>query len=182
MISYDDLFYGNLSSGQLDGYCAVTLELGKEKRTNIKPLISTILTFGRTKIFRVMGDFKHTPGEDLFTLLSILRENNYLTVAVLDGQKKEEWMEQITYRIINITEEPWLAYAAQELHYQPMKKEDLELPILQDIHLKSFCYLDVNRDLIPAVVFDFIKLFPQWRIFSLPSKNYRMTIPIKEED
>jgi len=53
MIHYDEIYYGNLNGGRLDGYCGVTLELGTNREASVSSILSTILSFGRTKIFRI---------------------------------------------------------------------------------------------------------------------------------
>jgi hypothetical protein len=182
MIHYDDLFYGNLSGGRLDGYCAITLELGTEKSTSARALLSTILSFGRTRIFRIIGKHKASTHDELYTLLSTLKENNYITFAVLDGQVKEEWMDELTFRVVTVSEAPWLMFAAAEVHFQPIAKENLQAPSLAEVHQQATWYLDVNRDLSASEIFEFLKKNPLWRIFSPPSKTYRMALPMKEED
>jgi hypothetical protein len=181
MIHLDELYYGNISGGTFDGYCAVTLELGRAREASASALLSTILSFGRMKIFRVVGDSKKTPTEDLFTLLSSLKENGYVTIAVLDGKTKEPWMDQVSYRVANITEAPWLLFQVNELHFQPIAKEDLQPPCVTEIHTKAICYLDVNRELTATTVFEFLKKYPLWRLYSPASKAYRMALTLKEE-
>jgi hypothetical protein len=182
MILYDELYYGNISGGTLDGYCAVTLELGTSREARVSTLLSTILSFNRAKIFRLVGDHKKSSSEDLFTLLSTLQENNYITLAVLDGQNKEEWMDKVTLRVVQISEAPWLMFQAAEIHFQPMLKENLEPPQLTEIHGRAVCYLDVNRELTASEVFDFLKRYPAWRLHSPPSKIFRMSLTVKEEE
>lgn len=182
MIHYDEIYYGNLSGGRLDGYCAITLELGSSHEASASAILSTVIGFSRTKIFRVLGDFKHANKDDLYTILSTLKENGYITIAVLDGKTKEDWMDQITLRILAINEGPWLLFSASEIHFQPLLKENLQPPTLAEIHSQALCYLDINRDLTATEVFDFLKRFPLWRIYSPPSKTYRMSITMKEEE
>lgn len=182
MIHFDDLYYGNISGGQLDGYCGVTLELGTIREARASTLLSTVLDFGRTKIFRVLGDHKKSSSEDLFVLLSTLQENGYITIAVLNGKTKEPWMDHATLRVLYINEGPWLMFQASEIHFHPMLKENLEPPQLTEVHAKAVCYLDINRDLTASEVFDFLKRYPLWRLYSPPSKTFRMAIKPKEEE
>lgn len=182
MIHYDDLFYGNLSGGRLDGYCAITLELGSERSCSASSALSTILSFGRTRIFRIIGNSKASTKDELYTLLSTLKENNYITFAVLDGKTKEEWMDELTFRVVELSEAPWLLFAAAEVHFKPLVKENLQPPSLAEVHQQATWYLDVNRDLSASEIFDFLKKNPLWRIFSPPSKTYRMALPMKEEE
>lgn len=182
MIHFDEIFYGNLSGGLLDGYCAITLELGTSREASASSLIQTILGFGRSKIFRMLGDFKKSSREDLFTLFSTLQENGYITACVLDGKIKEDWMDRIGYKIVHITEGPWLLFKVEEIHFQPVLKENIQPPNLSEIHSQARCYLDVNRDLTAFEVFDFLKKYPMWRLFSPPSKTYRMALTLKEDE
>ncbi len=182
MIHYDDLFYGNISGGRLDGYCAITLDLGAERSCNASTILETVLAFGRTRIFRLIGNHKASSKEDLYTLLSTLKENNYITFAVLDGKTKEEWMDELTFRVVTLTEAPWLLFAASEIHFQPIARENLQPPALTEVHSQATWYLDVNRDLNATEIFDFLKRNPLWRVFSPPSKIYRLAIPMKEEE
>lgn len=182
MIRYDEIYHGNLSGGTLDGYCAITLELGTEKEANPSSLIASVLGFGRTKIFRVLGDTKHSSKEDLYSLLSTLKENGYITMVSLDGKTKEDWMDQATFRVVTISEAPWLMFAASEIHFQPMLKENLEPPQLSEIHARATCYLDVNRDLPSSEIFSFLKKYPLWRIHVPPSKTFRMPLTVKDDE
>lgn len=182
MLRYEDLYFGNMGGGPLDGYCAVILELGGSREASTSALLSSILNFGRTKVFRLVGDLKKANKEDLYTLLEGLRENNFITMAVLDGKTLEPWMEKVALKIVNISEEGWMQFAVSEIHFQPMKKENIEPPQLRDIHAQAHCYFDVSRD-IPAIeVFAFLARYPLWRIYTPPSKIYRMPIAVKEED
>lgn len=182
MIHYDEIFYGNLSGGRLDGYCGITLELGTEREASAEALLATVLAFGRTKIFRVQGDFKHQNKEDLYAVLSTLKENGFITVGVLDGKTKEDWMDELVIRVVNLTNAPWLSFAAQEIHFQPKIGKDLVPPALGELHAQAMCYLDISRDLTATDVFDFLKKYPLWRLYSPPSKTYRMPITMKEEE
>jgi hypothetical protein len=180
MIHFDDLYFSNIGGGRLDGFCAVTLEVGAEKSEWPEVLLSSILGFGRTKLFRIYGDYKFAPVEDLYTLLACLKDNGYVTVGILDGQNRQPWMDLLSLKIVNITEQPWLGFAASEIHYQPMRHDNIETPQLQEIHTQSSLYIDASRDLTPTEIFSFLKKNPGFRIYSPPSKVYRMTVPIKE--
>jgi hypothetical protein len=70
--------------------------------------------------------------------------------------------------------------AGSEIHYKPLVTEEIEVPQLREIHAGAMCYLDIRRDMHPTVVFDFLKKFPLWRLFSPASKSYRMAIPLLE--
>lgn len=182
MIKLEDVYYGNLSGGQLDGYCAITIEFGDKRAVSLSLLVSTILKFARTKIVRVVGDLKYTPAEELASLLSILKENGYITIAVLDGATRQEWMNYVSFKVVRVTELPWLMFACNEIHFQPLNTDIIQPPFLADIHTKAACYLDVTSKMTATSIFDFLTKYPLWRIYSPPTKTYRMPIIIKDEE
>lgn len=181
MIHIDELTYGNIGGGLFDGKLAVLLELGDTRAVDVRRLSSTILRFGRTKIVRLSGNARESTSDDLSTLVRVLRENLYIVIGVVDGSSNPPWTGDLSYKAVNITEGEWLMGAANEIHYRPIVKVNIPSPALTDIHSRSTLYIDVDRDITATEMFDFICRNPLWRVYSPPSKAYRMTIKIEEE-
>jgi hypothetical protein len=182
MISYDDVYYSNIPGGFFDGALAIFLELGDQNHCSLEELTNSILKFNKTLLLRILGNDKATTQEDLTSFIQTMKENGYSIQGTFHGSDRPPWLDLVSYRIVTITEEPWLSYSANEIHYQPRLKVDIKPPLLQQVHRGSILYIDSHREIAPRELFDFIMRFPTFRVFSSPSKVYRMPVEIVVND
>jgi hypothetical protein len=179
VISLDEeLYCSNISGGAHDGVLAIYLHLGDKLFIDLAALIRSILDFKWTRTVLIQGSAPESENEGIRTLIMTLRENGYAVLVSSRGSERPPWLEYATYRITYIDEDPWLCYASNEIHYIPSSPLLLKPPFLTQVHSQSILYVEAGKDMPPREILDFVGKNPHFRIYTKPSRVYRITVPM----
>jgi hypothetical protein len=172
------LNYTPLAGGPRTGLLALEVQLGQGREFRPAQLAREIemaaeRVSARPRIVSIeIANVADAPDADMEIFLRLLRDKGFALHLTVMGVLFRPWFDLCTYKIAEITREPWPCWTAQEIRFLP-EEGKYEEPEIGQNNAGASKYLVASRGLTIASLLAFHQgAKHQWGVIQEPLKHY----------
>jgi len=151
------IFYRPLVGGPQHGLYAVVIELGGADAPSfsLTEVVNKVHE-AQTSICVIQDHENENDDAELEELVTVLLGSMILAGDIY-GYAHPRWVSKVPYLITHITDEPWMMFRSDEIHYHPTDPEVLHVPALGKVNEGGAAkVLVLSKRLDPRQVFTFL--------------------------